>query len=56
MSVSNLFVSLFRLCRLSDKEAEFLNDTNQYCRQNLSSHVINSAVVTQLLIDGAAFF
>jgi hypothetical protein len=28
----------------------------QYCRQNLSRHIINGAVVTKLLIDGAAFF
>jgi putative transposase len=29
---------------------------HQYCRQNLSRYVINGAVVTKLLIDGAAFF
>jgi hypothetical protein len=27
----------------------------QYCGQNLSSHVINGAVITKLLIDGAVF-
>jgi hypothetical protein len=42
---------------LSNSNTELLSQHYlPYCRQNLSRHVINGAVVTQLFIDGGEFF